>query len=534
MNKVKSAICLTLITILIAGVIFMCSAMFTHGQAGASRYNNIVSMTDKDAQYGGLTFDDDGTDFAEGKAEDKENYYRGGGFVAVYYPAGVLSESEYAANLAAYENNDEQREEYEKQYGNRVGSLYFESDLVEKATDGTFTPTEDFLADFDNAVSQLKTRIERLEMANARVDLINEYAVRVYLPSVRARQDNSELLTVFNSVRRIGEFTVSAGSSETDATPISYGKKEVNGVYEDETISDYVSGVSPYIVGSAAVVNVDFTDKGQQWLQEHTAEAASTAVTLVFKIGEETVASVSTSETITSRTVQFGKSGGSTMTAFSPFEARAVAASLNTAIRNADNSLSFTVGDFTFEKAQFGDLALTLLYIAFAVLFVGMMVFFFVRYHGLAIAHLYSFLIYVLPMIVLVWAIPFLNLSVWTVVAIALGGLLLSVCNVISYESARKEFALGKTIASSVKTGYKKCFWLIFDLHIAVALFGFVTYFIALTQLSVFAFTLGLAAVLSGLCSLAVNRFHWAMLMTFTKKPGDFCNFKREEVADDE
>ncbi len=529
MNKVKSAICFALITVVIAGLIFMCSAMFPYGHSGR-RYNNILSMTDKDAQYGGLTYDDGDEEYDEGKAENKERYYRGGGFVAVYYPEGVISEKEYHDNLAGYETDAEQQQKYEEDY-RKVGAFYFEKDLVEKDGDG-YKPTAAFEEDFASSLDRLKTRFDSLEMANVRVSVRDKYSVAVYLPSVGATIENSELLSVFGYARRMGEFTVAAGTSEDAATELTYGQKEVSaGKYEQETIRDYIKRVYAYNVGSVSAVGVDFTPAGAAWLSTQTATAADGAVSIYFRIGGETVASVSTQEQITASTIYLSKTSA---VAYTAYEARCLSAAMRTSMDTEGEALSFTVGEYSFEKAQFGDLALILLYVAFAALAVGMLVFFFVRYHGLAVAHLYSFLIYLLLMIVLVWAIPFLNLNAWTVVAVALGGLLLSVCNALSYENARKEYALGKTMESSVKTGYKKCFWLIFDLHIVIALLGFVAYFISLTQLSVFAFTLGLGAVLSGLCSLAVNRFHWAMLMTFTKKPGAFCNFKREEVSDDE
>ena len=115
-----------------------------------------------------------------------------------------------------------------------------------------------------------------------------------------------------------------------------------------------------------------------------------------------------------------------------------------------------------------------------------------------------------------------------------LGALTLSVSDAMAYEYARKEFASGKTMAFAVKAGYKKCFWHIFDAHIVLAALGFITYFIALTELSVFAFTLGIAMFFAGLCTLAVDRFCWYIMMPFAKDKAKFCRFKREEVEEDD
>ena len=118
--------------------------------------------------------------------------------------------------------------------------------------------------------------------------------------------------------------------------------------------------------------------------------------------------------------------------------------------------------------------------------------------------------------------------------AVLFGAITLSVSDAMSYEYARKEYATGKTMTFAVKSGYKKCFFHIFDAHIVLAALGFITYFIALTELSVFAFTLGIGMFFAGLCSLAVNRFCWYIMMPFAKDKAKFCRFKREEVEEDD
>ena len=89
-------------------------------------------------------------------------------------------------------------------------------------------------------------------------------------------------------------------------------------------------------------------------------------------------------------------------------------------------------------------------------------------------------------------------------------------------------------MTSSVKEGYKKSFWHVFDLHIVIAVLSFIVYGIGLSNLSLFAFILGLGTIFSGLACLGLNRLTWAAMMSFTPKKGAFCNFKREEVEDDD
>lgn len=514
MSKFKSALALFLITVLVLGVAFMCTVSFSYGVDQMKTFNSIVSMMTKDANLGGML-------------ADGENYY-GGGYTAVYYPEGVISAQEYEDNLAGLEavveNTDESDASYQdkldavteytekyERYPDANGSIYFEKEVV-YGKDGTEI-SEDFEVGFKNAVALFRARFEGLHVEGASVSVRDGYTVQVSLPRYAGAQ-----AVILNYFSYTGAFTLGYGSNANTATKLTLG--------EDETIRDYVKGAYSMSNSGTAYVAVDFTNKGKNLIASWTASAAESATTLFFYVGENAIISLSVNQQINQNSLFISGS-------YTEDSARAVAVTIDSTVKNAETELSFSVGDVVRNGAAFGDLALTMLYVAFGVLFVGMMVFFFVRYRALAFAHLYTFVIFTLVMILLVWGISFLHLGIETFLAVVLAGTLLAISNAISYESARKEYALGKTMVSSVKSGYKRCFWQIFDLHIALALLAFITYFIALTELGVFAFTLGLGVVLSGLCSLAVNRFHWAALMTFASDKGKFCNFKREDEDDE-
>lgn len=115
-----------------------------------------------------------------------------------------------------------------------------------------------------------------------------------------------------------------------------------------------------------------------------------------------------------------------------------------------------------------------------------------------------------------------------------LSSVLLCVSNAVTFEYAKKEYELGKMMAASVKTGYQKCFWHLFDLHIILALAAFLVSAIALAELQTAAFVFAIGVLFSGALSLCVTRFYWAITMPFSKKQGAFCNFRRGEDVEDE
>ena len=501
MGKKKSVVLLIIYTLLIAVLCFICTVSFSYGTDNMYTFSSVMRMMDKDADLG----------LAYGANADAGAYI-GGGYSAVYYPEGVISAKEYEDNIRDMSEEDaaEYAAEYVR-YPDENGAIYLE---VGTACDENGVVDEAFDAAFAQSLAIVNERYASLREDGARVDVANDYTVRVFLPAMM----ESEYYAI-NHFSYIGEFSIRTGDSEEDAT-------DIFGIRSDETIADYVTSVTSGTTAGTSFLQVHFTQAGQAAMNSATSGAAETAVTLYFFVGDTSILSLSVSEQMTEGSIYI--SGSYTA------ETAAVTAELfNSSIETTADALTFTPTEAYFHEALYGGETVIMLYIAFGVLFVAMMAFFFVRYRRLGFVHLYTFLLFTFAMILCGWAIDFVYLSVESFLAFLLAGVLLCASNVVTFEAARKEYALGKTMASSVKTGYRKCFWKLFDLHIVLAVIAFLVSAIAIGSLQVAAFVLGLAIVFSGVGSLVVNRFGWAVMMGTTKRQGAFCNFKREEVEDD-
>ena len=501
MSKVKSAICLVLMTLLVAGLCLICFVSFP--VSDISTFNSILTMTEKDADLG----------MAYGGKDDGSERYLGGGYSVVYYPEGVISAEEYEATLGGKENEAD-KTKYAEKYG-KVGSLYFEKDKI-KLEDGK--PNETFAADFQNAAELVTERYERLYKEDIRVSVLDDYTIRVFAPT--------SYVSCFTYFSYTDDLVIKSGSGSdaSSATQIMPATER-----KDDVIGDYVksAGTRSGMNGISAVT-IDLTEKGRAALLSATEAATEEAsVTIFFMVGENTILRMGTSQPLDESSLTISSE---TMT---EMEAKTSAILIDTTLNSVSTDLTFKIADQTAYHAQYGENALMMLYIVYAALTLVMLVFFFVRYRLLAFAHLYTYLLFVCASVLCVWAIPFLTLSAETFTAFLLTSVLLCISDAVTFENVRKEYALGKTMTSSVKTGYKKCLWKIFDLHIVLALIGFFTFFVALPPFSSFAFVFGLTAVFSGLGALIVNRFNWAILMAYTPKKGAFCNFKREEVEDE-
>ena len=497
MGKVKSAIVLTLITIVIAVLCVVCFVPFPCDGNGLNYFNSILGIAEKDAELGRYLIG--------------ETEYVGGSYSAVYYPEGVISGRDYENDLAAAA--EDEKEEFAADYQAYAGgAIYLEKDTV---LDGTEV-SESFKEDFSRAVSLLEERFERLHLSGASVRIADDYTVKVSLPASYALAG-----AAFEYLGRMGEFTVSFGSDEASAETIIPAQRGTQ-----HPASYYIKNISSRTASGVSYVILDMTDEGREAIADATEGASSSY--LYFNIGGEALITLTVSEQIDQGSLYISGS-------YDKDSSELVATIVDTAIESGtENDLSLSVGEMHRENASFGNDALVMLYIALGVLLAASAVFFFVRYGRLGFAHLYTMLTYLIAMTLCLWAIDFLTIGVGTVLAVLAGAVVLSISDAMAYEYARREFATGKTMTFAVKSGYKKCFWHIFDAHIVLAALGFITYFIALTELAAFAFTLGIAMFFSGLCTLAVDRFCWYIMMPFAKDKAKFCRFKREEVEEDD
>ncbi|MDE6274581.1 MAG: hypothetical protein K2L87_06000 [Clostridiales bacterium] len=479
MGKKKSAVFLVLITLVIAFLCAVCTVSFEYGANNIKKYNSAVSIMDKDSQLGG-------------------------GYNAVYYPDGVISAEEYVGL------DEDEKADYIA-YAN--GSIYLEKESV--CEEGSEAIKESFKSDFSASVKAITKRYESAHIAGARVDVCDDYTVRVSMA-----QGMTATGTAVQLFGYMGEFKILYGSDENSAQTIVQAS-------EENPITDYVKGATSRMANDTAYVIIDFTSAGQELVKNATASASSDSTsTMYFKVGDNNVISLTVSQEIDQSSLAISGS-------YTEETANIVAKLIDSVVNGEETSLNMTFSEARVYEDGMGDNALMFIYIAFGAMLLASAVFAFVRYRLLGFTHLYTILTYAILMVVCLSFIPELYLGVNTIAATVIGFAILNVSNFVSFEYARKEYALGKTITSSVKQGYKKCFFHIFDLHIALAIIAFLTYFIATLELKIFALALGLAVLFSGVCTLLVNRFYWAIMMALAKNKGKFCHFKREEVEDE-
>ena len=436
----------------------------------------------------------------------------GGGYYAYYYPEGVKTELEMEAD-------EEDKADYIQN-----GSLYLSKDeqygLVK---DGAISQT--FKTDFAKAAKAIADRFENKGYSDYRVAVVDDYALRVEVPSSDATV--SETLTIFNYT---GAITLEKSGTLMDEFAEDGAKA-----------SDFFSGFSVATQYDVAYIKISLTSAGYDLIEGVKDElstsdnsSSSDAVKLTLKVGDNTITDI----------YQDNYNNGELRIMFYAEENKAAAetyvALLNSSLSAGDLGVDFRTvvanGDIRSFNAVYGDNAQLLLYIAIAVIFVAIVALGIVKMGRFGVVNAYASLSYLL---VVATCYAFLlgsaafEFTLGSVLVFLIGLVLINVLQVQIYDAIKAEFNLGKTVESSVKGGYKKTLWGVVDIY-ALSLIAAIALFIGAAGMQALAIQALICIVMAAFCNLL-----WARAINFTflsasKNKYKYFRFVREEDEDDE
>ena len=494
MGKKKSAALIVLFTVVLVGLIFMSVASFQ--VSAVYNYNSLLSMIDLSTDLGG-------------------------GYTTVYYPEGVISQEEYNAFVAEYEETQgtDGATQNPAEIYRQHGGIYLSIEDEVCTADGVVT--ESFQNEFDSAFRALQKRFEQKSYSSYSIKLQDDYTIRVDVPYTEEDVSN-----MFDTMAYSGRLVFTDGSSNTMEGTAEYIKRA--------RVVDTVNGYG---------VSIEFTSEGRQAFNELTSamisassdssssdSSSSSSAPVYIRVGENDLVSGGVSISAAVDENSFGFSGSFTERG----SAETIVAVINSAI---DESNAFDIQldasrVATFE-ATLGDNAALIAAIVIGVLVVAMLVFFLIRFKGMGLAHLYGFLAYAIAFILCLALINVIQLSIAGVIAIALSAAVMVFFNWYAFNNIREEFATGKTLTASVKAGYKKSLAFTIDAHVALLLLSAVICLISTGTMFYAGLIFLLGTVISAACTLAVTRFCLYVFLAQPKNKIAFCNLKREETEDE-
>ena len=493
MGKKKSAALIILITVVLVGLIFMSVATFP--VSDVNRYNSLLSIIDL------------GSDL-------------GGGYTAVYYPEGVISQEEYNRLVENYDSAVEEGENADDPadlYKPYKGVYLSVEDNVydETAEDGV---SQDFRTEFESAFRALQYRFEQKSYSAYSVKLQDDFTIRVDVPYT---QENAS--DMFTMMSYGGNLLFTDGSSN-----------------EMEITSEYVTGARVVSTTSGYGIAIDFTSEGRQAFNDLTSamvssssDSGSNNSTYVYiQMGGNNLVNggVPISSAVDENSFAF--SGSYTERG----SAETFVAVFNSAL-NEDYLFDIGLTVPSTEISEFaptmGENAALIAAIVIGVLIVAMIVFSLIKYKGMGLAHVYGFLTYAVALVLCLALIETIQLTAAGIVAIMLSASIMVWFNWYAFRNIRDEFATGKTLTASVKAGYKKSLAFTIDAHIVLLILSAALCLISTGTVFYAALIFVLGTVISAACTLALTRFYLYMFLAQPKNKIAFCNLKREETEDE-
>lgn len=152
-------------------------------------------------------------------------------------------------------------------------------------------------------------------------------------------------------------------------------------------------------------------------------------------------------------------------------------------------------------------------------------------YRGMGLVSGIALMIYAALFIFLLWSFPWVQLSLPGIAGIILSLGMAVDANVIIFERIREEYALGKSIKSSVSAGFKRSMLTVLDANITTILASVVLIIVGTGTVQGFGITLLMGILLSLLTSLAISRGLFKLFLNINKNNAKFYGLKRDETV---
>lgn len=420
MGKRKSVVLLTLITIVI--VVLCCLAVYPSfhlsifKEDSVKTWNPVVSLYDLDEDLGG-------------------------GYLARYYPSGVISSAEYESDLLDYADDEDALQEYKDSYA-AFGGLYLSTDpddgLLTKNDGATYEVTEAFQKWMDETVSLVADRFSKIGYTTMNVSVVDGYAIEMKMPASNASVSSYAIQT----------FAYTGSLSITDDSS-TYPSKT-------ESATDYFKSFKVKTSGTTTYLQIKATDKGSEILSGFKENSSSSSV--YFKIGDNTVITIYGSylENLSGNTwaIGFTSDGASSAQAY----AIALDTALNTSYGDSGFSLDSDKSEIATFNAVYGQNGKTLLYVAALIALAIAVILPIILYKGYGVAMAYGTMTYFVVVALLYAYVTnaIFEISVGSAVLFVAGLALMFALNSNVYKKIKEEVALGKTVDSSIKNAFKK------------------------------------------------------------------------------
>lgn len=347
---------------------------------------------------------------------------------------------------------------------------------------GEASPQDDSEVDFDTALNSTVQRLSSVLSSEgyteATVTIQQGNKIRVEVPDV---DDPETILSAIGTPAKI-EFKL---TQDGDAVITGKHIQNVFASYQQsDSSSSYEWGVS-----------VEFTPEGKQLFYQLTKDALNESDPRIYIYSNsELISQPSVSKAINGNTFI---SGSYTQSSAEQFALQ---------IKSGTFSVNLAWGETSVVSATLGVNALKYGLIAGAIGLLLIFAFMCYRYRMMGLLASFALCFYVILIMFFLQAIPFVQLTLEGIAGIILSIGMAVDANIIIFERIKEEFATGKRLSSSIKTGFRKGLPAILDSNITTIIASIILIIFGTGSIQGFAITLLIGVVLSMFTSLVVTR----------------------------
>ena len=503
MGKIKSAILTAILVAAIVVLAFFATVSYTvPGSDGVKKYNSFISSI---SLSGDLT----------------------GEAVAVLYPKGVISESDY--NFGIPDDDAGKKDEYVNKY-KKFNSVYVDKDVLIDDENGV-----EFIKNVKHDAEVLSKRLAEEEYFAYSVSVRDDFTIVVSVPtgysyseysggdySTSTRADKQTMIS--NAISRLaycGELTLR--NSE-----VGTGKDNILGSITAD-VNSYFKNFKTLSRAGTYAIKVNLTNEGAKQFESFSAnivDNASSDKAIGFYVGDNQLFPLNIEETISDKSFY--------ITVNSEAMAVEYATVLNSCINGETITLDYDTAkdiDIVYSSASLGGYAAIFLFCTALAVIVAAIVYSLIRYRMLGFVNAIIILMYSLTIVVALMLIE-IQLSIAGAI-FALAGLTLLVgSNFVLFEKVRSETAKGKTMQSAIKSAYKALLKGILELHIVLIAVSLILALVCVGELA----ACGLIFFIGTVASYILywfTRFMWFVVSSTVRDKFAFCGFTREELEND-
>lgn len=390
-----------------------------------------------------------------------------------------------------------------------LGSDIGEGVLIEyQANTRSEADNADYDALMDNTIEGLRDILESSGFKNSTISRNGDNGIRIEVGGIVSKDDSNEVISLIGEPQQL---VFSSSTNPDDAFMTGNYIKKV----EAKQASNGVQ--------TAYYVEITFTNEGYDIISKESKKITEEGGTFYMLLGDTQIGS--SNEAVTTKSLSMSSE---TFVDMATTEEYAI--KIRTGMLPLDLVCTYN-GTISATAGARGNVANPMLYIwvALGVMVVASIVFFVLRYKQIGLMAIFNMLFYIVLGLFFLQSVPLVHINLSGVFAIVIGYVLAVVALTNSLENAKREYAKGKKLHTSLRQGINATVSSTITLNVMFALAGIVCALMPNMAIQSFGIVTMVLGLLNIFCSQALMRLMIKLYLPFNSEDGKKCNFTREE-----